>query len=112
MKKLVLALAATTFMSTAALAEDIKIGVFLGFTGPIESTVAHMRPGAELAIKEVPDSGEIEEFRQPIVRVSLICPSEYIGPVMQLCIDRRGVQVRTEYLSTTRAMLSSGPTWA
>ena len=49
MKKLVLALAATTFMSTAALAEDIKIGVFLGFTGPIESMVANMGPGAEMA---------------------------------------------------------------
>jgi branched-chain amino acid transport system substrate-binding protein len=59
MKKLVLALAATTFMSTAALAEDIKIGVFLGFTGPIESTVANMGPGAELAIKEVSDSGAL-----------------------------------------------------
>jgi GTP-binding protein LepA len=56
--------------------------------------------------QEVPDAGEIEEFRQPIVRVSLICPSDYIGPVMQLCIDRRGVDVRTEYLSTTRAMLT------
>ena len=59
MKKLVLALAATTMMSTAALAEDIKIGVFLGFTGPIESIVANMGPGAELAIKEVSDSGAL-----------------------------------------------------
>ena len=40
-------------------AEDIKIGVFLGFTGPIESTVANMAPGAELAIKEVSDSGKL-----------------------------------------------------
>ncbi|MEM8652402.1 MAG: ABC transporter substrate-binding protein [Pseudomonadota bacterium] len=59
MKKLVLALAATTMMSTAALAEDIKIGVLLGFTGPIESTVANMGPGADLAIKEVSDSGAL-----------------------------------------------------
>ena len=49
--------AALSGMSTAALAEDIKIGVFLGFTGPIESTVANMAPGAELAIKEVNDAG-------------------------------------------------------
>ena len=40
-------------------AEDIKIGVLLGFTGPIESTVANMAPGAELAIKEVSDSGKL-----------------------------------------------------
>ncbi|MEM9276957.1 MAG: ABC transporter substrate-binding protein [Pseudomonadota bacterium] len=59
MKKLVLALAATTMMSTAAFAEDVKIGVFLGFTGPIESLVANMGPGAELAIKEVSDSGAL-----------------------------------------------------
>ncbi len=55
--------------------------------------------------QEVPDSGQIEEFRQPIVRVSLIQPAEFIGPVMKLCQDRRGVQVRTEYLSATRTML-------
>ena len=59
MKKLVLALAASTILSGAALAEDIKIGVFLGFTGPIESLVAEMAPGAELAIKEVNDSGAL-----------------------------------------------------
>jgi branched-chain amino acid transport system substrate-binding protein len=43
--------------ATSALAEDIKIGVFLGFTGPIESTVADMAPGAELAISEVNEAG-------------------------------------------------------
>ena len=56
--------------------------------------------------QEVPDAGEIEEFRQPIVRVSLIVPSEFIGPVMRLCQERRGVQQGTEYLSPTRAMLT------
>jgi len=55
--------------------------------------------------KNVPDPGEIEEFRQPIVRVSFILPSEYIGGIMKLCTDRRGTYVRTEYLSPTRAML-------
>ncbi|MBM4002123.1 MAG: elongation factor 4 [Planctomycetes bacterium] len=55
--------------------------------------------------QEVPDSGAIEEFRQPIVRVSLIMPSESIGTVMKLCNDRRGVQQSIEHLSPTRAML-------
>ncbi len=54
---------------------------------------------------KVPEQGEIEEFRQPIVRISFVLPVEYIGPVMKLCIDRRGVYQRTEYLSPTRAML-------
>jgi GTP-binding protein LepA len=56
--------------------------------------------------QEVPDAGDIEEFRQPIVRVNLIVPAEFIGAVIKLCQDRRGVQRSTEYLSTTRAMLT------
>ena len=55
--------------------------------------------------QDVPEAGEIEEFRQPIVRVSLLLPTEYIGPAMKLCEDRRGKYVRTEYLSPTRAIL-------
>jgi len=55
--------------------------------------------------QDVPDAGDIEEFRQPIVRVNLILPSEFIGPAMKLCTDRRGTYQRTEYLSPTRAML-------
>jgi GTP-binding protein LepA len=55
--------------------------------------------------QRVPDHGEIEEFRQPIVRVSFILPTEYIGGIMKICADRRGTYVRTEYLSPTRAML-------
>ncbi len=55
--------------------------------------------------KDVPDGSDIEEFRQPIVRASFVVPTEYIGSVMKLCADRRGVYVRTEYLSPTRAMV-------
>ncbi|QDU93108.1 translation elongation factor 4 [Lignipirellula cremea] len=56
--------------------------------------------------QEVPEVNDIEEFRQPIVRVNIIIPSEFIGAVMQLCQERRGIQKTTEYLSAARAMLS------
>lgn len=59
MKKLLLALAATTMLAGPALAEDVKIGVILGFTGPIESLTPGMAGGAELAMKEVSDSGAL-----------------------------------------------------
>ncbi|MHB1037169.1 MAG: translation elongation factor 4 [Pirellulales bacterium] len=55
--------------------------------------------------QKVPDAGVIEEFRQPIVRVNFILPADSIGPIMQLCNDRRGTYVGTEYLSPTRAIL-------
>lgn len=57
MKKLMTATAISALMSSAAFAEDIKLGVIFGFTGPIESLTGHMAAGAELAMKEVSDSG-------------------------------------------------------
>ncbi|MDG2469853.1 MAG: translation elongation factor 4 [Pirellulaceae bacterium] len=67
------------------------------------------KSGQELTIRrpqEVPDNGDIEEFRQPIVRVNLIQPEDYVGPVMKLCQERRGLQKNTEYLSAKRVMLT------
>jgi GTP-binding protein LepA len=67
------------------------------------------RAGEKIEIhrpQEVPDSGEIEEFLQPIVRVNFVLPTEYIGPVMTLCQDRRGVLKGNEYLSGTRALVT------
>lgn len=57
MKKLLMASAATALMAGAAYAEEVKIGVILGFTGPIESLTPAMADGAELAMKEVTESG-------------------------------------------------------
>lgn len=59
MKKLLLATAATALVAGAASAQEIKLGIVLGFTGPIESMVQHMAPAAELAMKEVSDSGKL-----------------------------------------------------
>ncbi len=58
MKKLLLATAATALFAGAASAEDVKLGILLGFTGPLESTVPNMAKGAEIAVKEVNASGK------------------------------------------------------
>jgi len=58
MKKLLLATAATALCVGAASAEDVKVGILLGFTGPLESTVPDMAKGAEFAFKEINDSGK------------------------------------------------------
>ncbi len=55
--------------------------------------------------EKVPDAGQIEEFREPFVRINFLVPSGNIGDLMQMCSERRGVYVRTEYLSPTRAIL-------
>lgn len=59
MKKLLCATAVAALSAAAAQAEDIKIGVILGFTGPLESITPHMAAGAEMAMKEVSDSGKL-----------------------------------------------------
>ena len=67
------------------------------------------RDGEVLTIhrpQEVPDSGDIEEFKQPIVRVNFVLPIEFIGTVMTLCQDRRGTLKSQEYLSATRALVT------
>ncbi len=47
-----------------------------------------------------------EEIREPVVRATLICPKEYVGAVMGLCHERRGVSVGMEYISTRRVQLT------
>lgn len=59
MKKLLLATAATALVAGAASAEDVKLGVILGFTGPIESLTPDMAAGAEMAMAEVSASGNL-----------------------------------------------------
>ena len=54
----------------------------------------------------IPDPGDIEEFREPVARVNFIIPSDCIGSLMQLCEDRRGIYLKTEYMTPTRAILS------
>jgi len=53
----------------------------------------------------MPSAGEIEELREPIVRVSFVIPADSIGSLMKLCENRRGKYIRTEYLSPVRVVL-------
>ena len=57
MKKLLLATAVSALAASGALANDVRIGVLLGFTGPLESITPHMADGAELAFREINESG-------------------------------------------------------
>ncbi|MFM8588696.1 MAG: translation elongation factor 4 [Limnohabitans sp.] len=45
----------------------------------------------------MPDQGKIQEIREPIVTVHLYMPQEYVGPVMTLCNQKRGVQIHMAY---------------
>ena len=51
----------------------------------------------------MPDAGKIETVEEPFVKAQIITPTEYIGNIMKLCMDRRGVHRNTTYLSPERA---------
>jgi GTP-binding protein LepA len=54
---------------------------------------------------EMPDPGQIAEIREPYIRASIICPSNYVGAVMELCQERRGTHVDMHYLSPERVQI-------
>jgi GTP-binding protein LepA len=63
-----------------------------------------METGAELIVtnpSEFPD-GKIREVFEPVVRATVLAPSEYIGPIMELCQARRGALLGMDYLSADR----------
>ena len=51
----------------------------------------------------MPSPSEIDHIEEPYVTSQIICPSEYIGNVMKLCMDRRGVYKNTTYIDPKRA---------
>ncbi len=54
----------------------------------------------------LPDFSVIEEIREPIVECFIMVPNEYISPLMQLIMDKRGTLDHTESLDTRRVMLT------
>ncbi|MCD7807579.1 MAG: translation elongation factor 4, partial [Lachnospiraceae bacterium] len=53
----------------------------------------------------LPDSSQIEHMEEPIVSAQIMVTTEFIGPIMQLCQERRGRYISTEYMETTRVLL-------
>ena len=53
----------------------------------------------------LPDPSEIEYMEEPMVEAEIMVTSEFIGPIMELCQERRGVYKEIEYIEATRAIL-------
>ncbi len=53
----------------------------------------------------LPDPAEIDYMEEPVVRAEIMVSSEYIGQIMDLCQERRGIYISMEYLEETRALL-------
>ena len=51
---------------------------------------------------KMPDRARIAEVREPFITTNIFVPSEYIGPIMELCQDKRGIYKSLEYINDTR----------
>jgi len=64
-----------------------------------------MLDGSKLTIDNpalYPDPGSIESTEEPFIRASVIVPDRYMGAVMKLCLDRRGINKNYQYLTNNR----------
>jgi GTP-binding protein LepA len=55
---------------------------------------------------KLPDAGRIARLEEPIITAMILTPSEFVGPVLQLCQDKRGVQKKLEYLKSDRVLIT------
>lgn len=54
----------------------------------------------------LPEPSEIKHMEEPVVKASIITPSDYVGAIMDLCQDRRGVFLDMQYIDTTRVVIN------
>jgi GTP-binding protein LepA len=70
---------------------------------------AHLTDGSVLDIhapSEMPEATKLDKFEEPFIKAQIITKSEYIGAIISLCMDKRGVIKNQNYLTTDRVELS------
>ncbi len=55
---------------------------------------------------KLPDAGRITKLEEPVITATILTPSEFVGGILQLCQDKRGVQKGLEYLSSDRVLVT------
>lgn len=77
-------------------------------TVPNVSYLAHKTDGTVVTVNnptDLPDPGRIDYIEEPYIKANIITKSEFIGPVMSLCIEKRGQIVNQNYLTADRVEL-------
>ena len=82
-----------------------EFGLDIIATSPSVIYEVDLTDGTTLMIdspNKMPDPVKINAIKEPYVKTSIFVPSEFIGPIMELCQDKRGVYVNMEYIDETR----------
>lgn len=78
-------------------------------TAPSVIYHVHLTDGTVINLdnpSKLPDSSKVSYIEEPYVRASIMTPKEYVGPIMELCQERRGIYQDLEYFDDTRMILT------
>ncbi|PHX92838.1 MAG: elongation factor 4 [Flavobacteriales bacterium] len=78
-------------------------------TVPNVSYVAYSTKGEKILVNnpsDLPSPEQIDYVEEPYIRASVITKSEYVGPIMTLCLDKRGILINQVYLTSDRVEMS------
>ena len=78
------------------------------FTSPSVRYTVHMKDGETIYIDnplEYPDPMRVDWVEEPYIQANIITPTEYVGPIITLCLEKRGSQTQMNYLDTKRVEL-------
>jgi GTP-binding protein LepA len=85
-----------------------EYGIELMATMPSVRFEVTLTDGTETEVhipSDFPDPGRVAEIREPMIEASILTPKEFIGPIMELCQERRGTHKGMHYLSAERVQL-------
>ncbi len=77
-------------------------------TVPNVSYIAHTTKGVEVIVNnpsDLPDPSKLDSVEEPFIKANIITKAEFVGPVMSLCIQKRGIIVNQSYLTSDRVEL-------
>ena len=82
-----------------------EFGIELIMTAPSVVYEALLTNGELILVdapNKMPDKTTLKEVREPYIKTNIFTPSEYIGPIMELCQNKRGIYISMEYIDPTR----------
>jgi GTP-binding protein LepA len=85
-----------------------EFGQSVIFTAPSVRYKVRLRTGEEVFVDnpaEYPEEGKVEGAQEPYIRASVITPASFLGNIMTLCLEKRGIQTNMTYLDEKRVEL-------
>jgi len=85
-----------------------EFGLSIVFTSPSVKYIVHMKNGETLYIDnplEYPDPMRVEYAEEPYIQANVITPTQFVGPIITLCMEKRGIQTNMNYLDEKRVEL-------